>query len=41
MALANLQDVFTAQLEIDATQDLHEINAALPCLQTTFVHTRK
>ena len=41
MALADLQNVFTTQLEIDAAQDLHEINAALPCLQTTFIHTRE
>ena len=39
--MANLQDVFATKLEIDAAQDLHEINAALPCLQTTFIHARE
>ena len=38
MALANLQDVFAAEFEIDTTQDLHEIKATFPCLQATFVH---
>ena len=38
MALANLQDVLAAKFEIDTAQDLYEIDAALPRLQTTFVH---
>jgi hypothetical protein len=41
IALADLQDVLAANFEIDTAQDLHEINATLPRLQTTFVHARE
>ena len=41
MDLADLQYVFAAKFEIDTAQDLHEINATLPSLQTTFVHARQ
>ena len=41
MALANLQDAFTAGLEIDITQDLYEIKTALPRFQASLVHTRE
>ena len=40
-ALANLQDAFAAEFEIDTTQDLYEIKATLPRLQTTFVYARE
>jgi len=41
MTLADLQDVLASKFEIDTAQDLHEINTALPRLQTTFVHARE
>ena len=39
MALADLQDAFTAGFEIDAAQDLHKVEATLPRFQAAFVYT--
>ena len=37
--LTNLQDTFSGELEVGTSQDLHEIKAALPDFQATFVYT--
>jgi len=36
---ADLQDALASEFEIGITQDLHEIKATLPGLQTALVHT--
>lgn len=41
MVVANLQDGFTDEFEIDTAQYLHEIKTALPRFQAAFVHIRE
>ena len=41
MPVANLQDAFATEFEIDTAQNLYKVKTAVPCFQATFVHTRE